>query len=114
MRSFVEFMLQQDRVEMNGYGKSDYETIRDNCDVSTLGIVWFTTAVKLAIEANNPNSDWGAKLNPWNYEVDAMLTAYYRSGYITAMEYCTFRNTFYHWMRCNYRARNPFKLRRGQ
>ena len=96
-------MNEQFRIEYEGFGE-DYQTLMDECDVGTLGMVWFTIAVKLAIESNNPNSKFYDS-NPWTYEVDAMLTAYYRTGYITAEEYCRFRNTFYHWMRCNYRTK---------
>ena len=111
MRSFVEFMIEQREVEKQLFGE-DYDTISNNCDVSTLAIIWFTTAVKLAVEANNPYSEWGNSLNPWKYEVDAMLSAYYNAQYITAIEFCTITNTFYRWMRCNYRAKKPFKITR--
>lgn len=115
MRSFVEFLNEQQKEESFALCAEEqwkeYEIIKENCELGLLSLVYFTHSVKLAIEANSPLSEWGHNLNPWKYEVDAMLTAYYRAKYISAAEYCIYRNTFNHWMRCNYRAKKPFKIK---
>lgn len=107
--NFYQFYQKQWEIENKGIGEN-FDILKKKLTFPY--ITWFTISAKCAIEENNSKHPDYPGLNTWRYEVEAMLAAYMRTGYITADDYCDILTQFKHLMRVSYRLHEYWHRRK--